>query len=172
MGVESPFLTKFPSMEVSNILVSPTSTEPVDPCGLTISWIIVLVGKAVVPPIINGPFPGSEIFPSHRVLIYLPVLLTCPHGFRRMCVLLHDASVMTGLVLGTVRTWRVPPQVANMSGIWGLIGMVMIGRLRLINNFCWKFPLLVSVTSLFFLSLVWVSTFGLLSGLPSVLFSS
>ena len=40
----------------------------------------------------------------------------------------------------------------------------VIGRVRLINNVCCKFPLLVSVTFPLFPSLVLVATFGLLAG--------
>ena len=39
MGVESSFLAKFPSMEVSNFWVSPIYVELVDPCLLIISWL-------------------------------------------------------------------------------------------------------------------------------------
>ena len=44
IGVESPFSAKFLLMEVLNIWVFLTSTEPVGPFGMTISWLPVLVG--------------------------------------------------------------------------------------------------------------------------------
>ena len=47
----------------------------------------------------------------------------------------------------------------------------MIKRFRLVNNFCCKFQLLVSVKFIFFLSLVWVAIFGFLAGSPFVLFA-
>ena len=37
MGIKSPFLAKFPSIEVSNVWVFPIFAETVDPCLLTIS---------------------------------------------------------------------------------------------------------------------------------------
>ena len=58
MGVESPSLAKFPSMEVSNVWVSLISAEPVDPCILKISWLPMIpqVGEALVPSIRTGEF--------------------------------------------------------------------------------------------------------------------
>ena len=57
-------------------------------------------------------------------------------------------------------------EVATISSIRGSIVVVMIRRVWLLNNFCYKYPLLLSVNFLFFPSLVQVDTFGFLSGLP------
>ena len=140
-------------MEVLNIWVSLTSTEPVDPCGFTISWIPIIV-RDTVPPIGTGPFPIPEMLLSCGVVPSVPVLLTCSRGVWRTRTLLHAAYVMTGFVVGVILALGVPPQVATSYGIRGSISVVMIGRVRLINDFCCKFPLLVSITFLFFPSLV------------------
>ena len=50
VGVGSPFLVKFPLMEVWNIWAFLTSPEPVGPFGLIIYWLSVLVGETVVTP--------------------------------------------------------------------------------------------------------------------------
>ena len=91
--------------------------------------------------------------PSRDMVPSLTVLLTCPR-IRRMRTLLRTASVMTPFVVGDVSALGVHPQVTTISGIRGSIGMVMIERVRLLNNFCCKFPFLVFVTFIFFPSLV------------------
>ena len=152
MGVESPSLSKFPLMEVLNIWVFSTYIEPVIPCGMRIYWLPILVGDTEVPPIRTGKFSKeylTEILQWFGVLPSLPVLLTWP-GIRRDRALLRAASVMTSLVWGVARLIVDAPEVATLLSIWGSIDLVMIGRVRLINNFCCKFLLIVSVTLIFF----------------------
>ena len=74
--------------------------------------------------------------------------------------------MMTSVVLSVVSLIVDSPEVATMLSIWGSIDMVMIGRIRLLNKFCCISPLLVAINFIFFLSLVWVATFGLLAGSP------
>ena len=144
MGVGSPFLAKFPIMEVLNIWSFLTSTEPVGPFGLTITWFPVLLGETVViPPIRTGEFSlGGLItrFLSHGVVLSLPVLHTLP-GFRKTCALLHAASVTTPFKVGAECACGVLPQVATPSGICGSIFVVLTRMVRLLNdfvaNFCW-----------------------------------
>ena len=50
MGVGSPFLVKYPLVEVWNIGAFLTFTGPVGPFGLSISWLPVLFGETVAPP--------------------------------------------------------------------------------------------------------------------------
>ena len=100
-----------------------------DPCGLKINWIPVLV-RETVPPIITGAFPGPEMFQSCGVVPSLAVLLTCLHGVRRTRALLRATSVMTSFVVGLVITLEVSPPVATLSIIQGSIDVVMIGRFR------------------------------------------
>ena len=73
-----------------------------------------------------------------------------------MRALLRAASVMTASEVGIWRAIEVPPQFATWSRIYGSIGVVMIGMVRLTNNYCGNFPLVVSMslTFIFFLSLV------------------
>ena len=103
MGVDPPFLAKFTLLEVLNIWVFLTSTEPVDPFGLTISWLPVLVGETVVPPpIITGEFILGDLVEGLQpcgVVPSLPILLTSP-GARKMRALLRASSVMITFKLG------------------------------------------------------------------------
>ena len=92
-----------------------------------------------------------------------PVRITCL-GVWLNRTLLHVASTMNSSVVGVTSVQGVPPQVAILSSIFGFIVMLKIGRVWLLNNFCFKSPLLASVTFLFFLSLVWVTVFRSLAG--------
>ena len=138
MGVDPPFLAKFTLLEVLNIWVFLTSTEPVGPCGLTISWLPVLVGETMVPPPTRtGEFilgDLTEVLQSLNVVLSLPVLLT-PPGFQRTRALLRTASVMNTSKVCVRCVWGVPTQVTTPSGIWGSIAGVMIGRVRLLYIF-------------------------------------
>ena len=162
MVIESPPSAKFPSTEVSNFWVSPISTEPVDPCLLIISKLPMIpqAGGMVVPTIITVPLSCGELITTsllHGVVTSLPVLLTLPR-VQRMYALLHTAYVMTPFVVGVVSAWGLSPRVSTLSGIRWSIVVGMIGRVRLINNFCCKIPLPVLATFLFFPSLVRVDT--------------
>ena len=143
MVLESTSLEKIPSMEVSNFLVYPISTEPVDPYLLRIPKLPMSsqAGDTVVPSIRTGEFIRGELketVQSPGVVLSLHVLLTWT-GVQRTRTLLRAVSVMNSFVVGIASAWGVPPQVATLSGIWGSIVVVMIKRFRLINNFCWKF---------------------------------
>ena len=115
-----------------------------------------MVGGATIPPTRTIPLYWGELTEtSHScgLVTHLPNLLTRP-GVQITCALMHAASVMTYFVVGVESAWGVPPQVATLSSIRGSIVVVMIGRVELINNFCYKYLLLVSVTFLLFPSLV------------------
>ena len=100
MGVGSPFLVKFPLMEVLNVWAFLTSTEPVGHFGMPISWLPILVGDTVVPPPIRtrkfnlGDL--MEVFPYRGVVPSLPIRLMSP-GFRKTGALLRTASVSGAL---------------------------------------------------------------------------
>ena len=91
--------------ESVELLVIPNFS--VDPCLLRISCVptIPQVGETVVPPIRTGPFPSlgdlTSTFMSCGVVTSLPVLFTCPGGWR-VFALLRTASVMTYFVVGVV----------------------------------------------------------------------
>ena len=90
-------------MEMLNIWVFLTSTEPVSPFGMTISWLLVLVGDTVVPPPIRtGEFSLGylmEVLQLCGVVPSLPVLLISP-GVRKLCALLIVVSVMITFEVG------------------------------------------------------------------------
>ena len=71
-----------------------------------------------------------------------------------MRALLCAMSVMTTFEVDIGRALGVPPQGTIPSAIRLAIAVVIIGRVWLLNNFCGGFPLVVSVTFLFFTSLV------------------
>ena len=87
VGVGSPLLVKYTLMEVWNIWAFLTSTRPVGPFGMIISWLPVLVGKTVVtPPIINGELNLGylmEVFPSRGFFLSLTVRIMYL-GFRKI----------------------------------------------------------------------------------------
>ena len=136
-----------------------------------ISHCAPMVGGTPIPPIRTGPlYRGglAAMLQSRGVVLYLPVLITCP-GVRTACVLLRSASGTNSVVWGVTSLIINAPEVATLSPIRGSIVVVMIRRVRFLNFF--KSPLLVSITFIFFLSLVWVSTFGLLAGSPFASFA-
>ena len=106
VGVGSPFLVKFPLMEVWNIWAFLTSTGPVGPFGMTISWIPVLVGDAVVPPQIRtgelNLWKLMEVFLYRGMVPSLPILITST-GDRKTRALLRAASRTITFEVGV---WR------------------------------------------------------------------
>ena len=72
----------------------------------------------------------------------------------------HAASVTTFNIRGILILCGDAPQVVTLSSIRGSIVVVMIGRVRLLHNFCCKSPCLVSVTFPFFPSLVSFESFS------------
>ena len=69
---------------------------------MIISWLPILVGE-IIASIRTGPFPSLETFPSRGMVSSLIVVLTCPHGVRRMRALLCAVSVINDFVVGVVR---------------------------------------------------------------------
>ena len=129
-----------------------------------------------MPPIRNGELYRGDltscgVFPG--VVLSLIIRLTYL-GVQITHVLLHTAFVMTSFGKGIAIVCGVPPQVTTLSSIRRSIVIVIIKRVWLLNNSCYKSPLLVSVTILFFSfrSLVWVAIFGFIarSYFPSFLF--
>ena len=116
-----------------------TSTGPVGPFGVPISWLPILIGEMVVPaPIRTGKFNLEdlmEVFLSFGVVLSLPVRLA-PPGVYKTCALLCAASLMITFEIGIWRACGVSLPAAIPFVICGSIVMVMIGRVRLINNFC------------------------------------
>ena len=133
--------------------------------------LLPVIGGTTMPPIRTGPLSrgGLTTTSTSRVVVpFLHVLFTCP-GVCIMRALMRTASLITLFVVGVMISWGVPE---NLSVIRGSFIVVVIGRVRLLNNLCCKFPFLVSLTFLFFPSLVWLAAFGLLAGSPFALFSS
>ena len=95
-----------------------------------------------------GVTPGdlTETSQLPEVVPSLPIQIKWP-GFRRAHVLMRGASVMISVVCGVTSLSVYALEVATLSSILGSIIIVM-------NNFCYKYLLLVSVTFLFILSLV------------------
>ena len=117
---------------------------------LIMSWIPLfpMVGGTMIPTIRTGSLSWGYLTttsPPSDMLPYLTVLLTC-QGFRRIRVLLRAVPMITPFLLGVGSALGVSPQVATLSGIRGSIVVVVLGRVRLINNLYCKFLLLVSVT--------------------------
>ena len=132
-----------------------------------------LVGGTPIHPIITIELSRedlTEMLQSPGVVSYLPVRIM-RLGFRSNRALLHATSVMTSVVWGLAKLCGDAPQVTALLPIRVSIIVVMIGRVRLLNNFCCKYPLLVSIIFLFFPSQVWVAIFGLLAGFPFLLFA-
>ena len=146
-------------MKVLTIWEFLTSTEPVGPFGPTISWLPILVGETEIPPQIRtGEFCLGEImevFPSLGVVTSITVRIKSL-GVREMHAPLRATSVTITFEVGVWPTCVVPLPTATPSETSGLIGGMMTGMVRLINNFCADFLLVVSVsvTFLFFPSLV------------------
>ena len=173
MAVEYLSLDTFLSTEASNVWLFLPILGGFYCRFLIMSWLPLfpVVGGTNIHSIRTGLLSRgglTKTSPLCGVVPSLPVLFTCPVVWI-MCALLRTPSVMNLFVVGVMSAWGVP---TNLSGIRGSIFVVMIRRVRLLNNFCCKFLLLVSVTFPFFPSLVWVSTFGSLSGSHFASFSS
>ena len=168
MDVESPSSVKFPSTEALNFGVFLMMLGDVDCRLLRTSWLSLwhMVGGEKIPPtrtVLLSLGYLTQTSQSHRLVPSRPVLITFP-VVPGTHTLLRATSVMTSFVVGIMSALVVPPQVLTLSGIRGSIVVVIIRRVRLINIFCCKSMFLVSVTFLFFPSLVWVSTFVSLVG--------
>ena len=129
-------------MEVWNGWALLTSTGPMGPLGLLISLLPFLVGEAVVPPPIRTREVNLgdilEVFLSRGIVPNMSFRFTAA-GSRKIRVLLRATS---GTITFEAIVWRacvVPLPAAIPSKISGLIGRMMIGRVRLINNFCGGF---------------------------------
>ena len=152
-------MVRYPLTEVCNIWAFLTSTGPVGPFELIISWIPVLVGEMLVPPPIRTGELNlgdlMEVLPYRGVFQSLSVWFKSP-GVRKTRVPLRAMSVAVTLEAGVWCACVVHLPAATPSGIRGSISGMAIGRVRLINDFCGDFLLVVSlsVTFLFFLSLV------------------
>ena len=174
MNLKSPSLAKFISTVVLNFWLSLIFSETVD-CHLLRTYkfpLCPLDRVTLIHPIKTGNLSQGDLAEMYQlpgVATSLTVRLTCL-GFWRTRALLRTASVMTFVVWGLARLCGYDPQVTTLLSIQGSILVVIIGRVWLLNNFCYKSPLLVSVTFLFFLSLVWVAIFGLLAGSTFVSF--
>ena len=148
VGVGFPFLVKSPLMEVLNIWEFLSSTRPVGPFGVPISWLPIFIVEMVVPvPIRTGKFNLGdlmEVFLSCDMVLSLTVRLA-PPGVHKTRSLLRAASTMITFEVGVWRACGFALPAAIPFGICGSIGMVMIGRVRLINNFCGEFLLVMIV---------------------------
>ena len=125
-------------MEMWNGWAFLTSTGPMGPPGLLISWLSVLVGETVGPlPIRTGEVKLGyllEVFPSRGIILYVSFRFTTT-GSWKICAPLCAASVTITFKIIIWRACIVPLQAATPPAIFGLIGGMMIGRVRLINNF-------------------------------------
>ena len=139
VGVGSLFLEECPLMEVWNGWAFLTFTGMMGTLVLLISLLPILVGETVVPqPIRTGEFNLRnllELFPSRGIFPYLSFRFTTT-GYRKICVTLRVTSVTTtfNAIIWSACTVSLPAVIP--SEIDGLIGRMMIGRVRLINNFC------------------------------------
>ena len=80
VGVESLFLEEFPLMEVWNGWPLLPYTEPVEPFGMIISWLPVVVGETGVPPqIMTGEVNLGdlmEVLTSSKIVLSVSVRFT------------------------------------------------------------------------------------------------
>ena len=144
VGVGSRFSVKSPLMEVWNIWAFLTSTGPVGPFGLIISYIPILVGEVVVPlPIRTEEFNLRYlmgVLPSCGVVPSLPDQVT-PPGVRKTRAPLRAVSVTINFEAGVWRVCVFPLPDATPSEIRRSIVRMMTGRIRFINIFveifCW-----------------------------------
>ena len=177
LGVGSSFSEEFPLMEVWNGWVFLTSTGPMGPLGILISFLLFLVGETEVPPLIRTGGVNleglMEVFLSRGIFLSVSFRFTTT-WFWKARALLHAASVTISFNTIVWRAWKVLLLSADPSAIGGSIYEMLNEMVRLINKFCGEFPLVVSVSVifLFFLSLVWVATNWSLFGLLSVSSSS
>ena len=160
-------------MGVSNGWASLIHWGPMDPLGLMISWLLVLIGEPVVlPPIRTGEanlVDPMSVLPSRGVVPSVPCRLASA-GVCKSCAALHNASVTISfkrIVWHACKFSSLP--AASSVIVWSIGGIaagMISGMSLLINNLCGEFLLVVSVsvTFLFFPSLVWLSTFGSLFG--------
>ena len=130
-----------------------------EPLGLIISWLPVLLGETVVLPLLQtgevNLVDPTELLTSHVVVPSVPFRRTSA-GVRKICAALRTASVTTSFETIIRRACKVSPLPATSSTIvWSIGGMttgMMSGMSPLINNLRGEFLLVVSVsvTFLFF----------------------
>ena len=132
-----------------------------DPLGLPIFWLSILVGETKGPePIQTGVVNLGDIlkvFPSRGFVLSVSFQFTTV-GSLKIHAPLRVASVTISLELIVWRACKFPLISATPPEIRGAGGMktgMISGTIRLINNFCGEFPLVVSLslTFLFFPSL-------------------
>ena len=145
-------------MEVGNGWEFLTSTRPMGPLGLPI-----LVGDTEVPPITRtgefnlGGGSGSVSVPWNFPVRVFPIYC-CSISETRAPLCAAFVTIAFESIIW--RACQVPLTAVTPSAIGGLIGGMVTGMVRLINNFCGEFPLVVSlsVTFIFFPLLVLVAT--------------
>ena len=150
---------------------------PMDPLGLIISWPpVLLVEPVVLTSIITGEANVVDpmvVLPSRGVVMSMQCRITSAEVWKTLAAL-RAASVTIFFEKITRRACKVSQlPAASPDIIWSISGVVtgmISGMSRLINILRGEFMLVVSVsvTFLFFPSLVWVATFGSLFGLLSV----
>ena len=154
---------------------------PMDPLGLIIYWLPVLIWELVVLPSIKtgeaNLVDPMSVLPSCEVVLYVRFRLRSA-GVWKTRTSMCAVSVMISFERIVSQACKISPLLAASSTIvWPIEGIatgIIYGMSRLINNLCGEFLLVVSVsvTFLIFTSLVWVATFGSLFGSISVLSSS
>ena len=148
---------------MSNGWASLIHLGPMDPLGLIIYWLPVMLGE----PVILTPIRNREanlvdpmaVLPSRGVVLSVSCRLTS-EGFRKTRAALRVASVTISFETIVWHTCKGSPLPAASSAIvWSIGGIttgIISGMSRLINNLHGEFPLVVSVsvTFLFFPSLM------------------
>ena len=134
-----------------------------EPLGLPISWLPILVGETKGPtPIRTGLVNLGgvlTVFPSRGIVLSVSLQFTTG-GSLKTPAALRTASVTISFKRIVHTAWIVPPLIATPSVVFWLINRMMTGMIsgmsRLINNLCGEFPLVVSVsvTFIFYPSLV------------------
>ena len=161
---------------MSNGWASLLHWRPMDTLRLIISWLPVLLGEPVVlPPIRTGEsnlVDPMTVLPSRGVVPPMTFRITYV-GVWETHEALRAASVTISFKTIVWLACKVSPLPAASSSIVWSVGGIATGMNRLINNLRREFLLVVSisVTFLFFLSLVWLSTFGSLFGSLSTSYS-
>ena len=129
-----------------------TSTVPMGPLGLLIYWLTVLVVDMEGPPPTRtgeGNLGGIlGFFPSRGIVPFVSFRFTIV-GSWKTCAPLCAASMTTSFKAIVWRACKVPLLVATPYANGGSIGGMIPGMVRLINNYCGGFPLVVSVSMTF-----------------------
>ena len=137
-----------------------------DPLGLIISWLPVLVGEPVLLLTIQTEEVNLMellgVFPSHGVDLSVTCWLTSA-GVRKSCAALYVVSVTISIRRIVRRTYKVSPlPVASSTIVCSIIGMttgMISGMIWLIDNWCGEFLLVVSISVTLFYFIASVSSY-------------